>query len=157
MTERENGRQDERETGAELNLRQEIVHAGRRGARLTDVGGLRERGDPFAVFPRKPLRPRSPLSSETIAVTDSCAAATVIIFFRYQFLSDVIFGVSKMNLFYFSFSSVIRHVFAITPHPSTSLYNSQVPDINFPHKKNKNNNITIIIIFFFNIRAFRDL
>jgi len=83
-TERENGRQDERETGAELNLRQETVHAGRRGARLTDVGDVRERGDPSAVFPRKPLRPRSPLSSETAADADSCAAAAVIIFFCYQ-------------------------------------------------------------------------
>jgi len=45
-TEREKRRRDERETGAELYLRQEIVYAGRRGARLTDVGGVRERGGP---------------------------------------------------------------------------------------------------------------
>jgi len=95
-TERENGRQDERETVAELNLRQEMVHAGRRGARLTDVGGVRGRvADPSAVFPRKPLRPRSLLSSETVVAADSCAAAAAAAvlkyFFRHQFLTDVIF------------------------------------------------------------------
>lgn len=74
-TERENRRRDERETGAELYLRQKIAYAGRRGARLTDVGGVRERGGPSAVFPRKPHRLRSPLSSVTVAYADSCAAA----------------------------------------------------------------------------------
>lgn len=84
-TKRENRRRDERETGAELYIRQETVYARRRGARLTDVGGVRERGGPSAVFPRKPHRLRPPLSSVTVAAADSCAAASLFFPINFKF------------------------------------------------------------------------
>lgn len=102
-TERENGRRDERETGAELYLRQEIIHARRRGARLTDVGGVRERGDPSAAFPRKSHRPRSPSSSETVAAANSCAAA-VVIFLPLSIFNRLIYLYTETNYFITSFS-----------------------------------------------------